>query len=198
MAKGFYQLTTKGGFPLDEVVSALQKCIRRGLEEEAMFWSLELSDSGFGQYLWRRLMIIAAEDIGLADPQALTLTTSGWLATKESTRSFSKPPGMELEFLGIVILYLCRSPKNREGDDFVSYMLEQRKRGMRLEVPDYALDAHTARGRQMKRGDEFWWQVSSRLQPEVEVAGNCYKAKLRKLSCPVNQLKLEILDREWL
>jgi len=50
---GYYELKTHGGHALGEVTSALQKSIRRGLEKEAMFWALEMSDSGFGQYLWR-------------------------------------------------------------------------------------------------------------------------------------------------
>ncbi len=68
-SKPHYVLKTKGGYLLDEVVSALQKCIRRGREEEAMYWALEMAESGCGKYLWRRLMIIGAEDVGLADPQ---------------------------------------------------------------------------------------------------------------------------------
>jgi replication-associated recombination protein RarA len=94
-----------------------------------MFWALEMSDSGYGQYLWRRLMVIAVEDVGLADPQALTLTVSGWLSTKECTKSFTQAPGMKTEFLGMVILYLCRAPKNREGDDFCWYVMERRQAG---------------------------------------------------------------------
>lgn len=191
MAKRHYDVKTTGGYPLDEVVSALQKSIRRGLEEEAMYWALEMAEGGFGQYLWRRLMVIAAEDIGLADPQALVMTTSGWIATKESTKSFSQPPGMRTEFLGIVILYLCRCSKNREGDDFVWYIMERRKRDWHIEIPDCALDGHTERGRRMKRGDAFWWEQSSKLDREVEIDGNPYKAKMKALSPLTDQPKPE-------
>lgn len=182
MEKQRHELTTKNGYPLDEVTSALQKCIRRGLEEEALFWSLEMSDSGYGQYLWKRLMIIAAEDIGLADPQALTLTVSGWLATKESTKSFSQAPGMKTEFLGLVLLHLCRAPKNREGDDFICYLLARRQKGLRLTVPDAALDEHTDRGRKMGRGEEFWQEESSKLDKPVVIEGDRYKQKLAAMT----------------
>ncbi len=184
MPRPHSELKTKSGYALDEVVSGLQKCIRRGLEEEAMYWALEMSDSGFGQYLWRRLMIIAAEDIGLAEPQALVVTTSGWIATKESTKSFTQAPGMKIEFLGLVILHLCRCLKNREGDDFVCYVMERRKKGWRIEIPDYALDGHTDRGRKMGRGNEFWYQESCKLDRPVEVNGNVYEKKLQALSSP--------------
>lgn len=176
-----FDTKTAGGYALDEVTSALQKCIRRGLEEEAMFWALEMADSGYGQYLWRRLMVIAAEDIGLADPQALIVASGGWLATKESTKSFTSPPGMKLEFLGPTILYLCRAPKNREGDDFCWYIMERRKRGLRLQVPDFALDEHTDRGRQMGRGRAFWFEEASKLHGTVEIDANKYGTLVRQL-----------------
>ncbi len=182
MGYSSYELKTHGGYRLDEVVSALQKAVRRGLEEEALFWALEMAESGFGQYLWKRLMVIAAEDIGLADPQALVLTTMGWTATKECTKSFTQAPGMKVEFLGAVILYLCRAKKNREGDDFACYMMERRKRGLRLPIPDFALDEHTDRGRQMGRGEEFWQQESSKLNKPVVIEGDKYKAKLAAMT----------------
>lgn len=188
MGYSSYELKTHGGYALDEVTSALQKCIRRGLEEEAMYWALEMADSSYGQYLWRRLMVIAAEDIGLADPQALVLTTLGWIATKECTKSFTKTPGMKTEFLGMVILHLCRAAKNREGDDFACYMMERRKRGLWLPIPDYALDEHCERGRQMGRGEEFWWMESSKLNKAVPIEGDKYKGLLRGLT--ERQLKL--------
>jgi replication-associated recombination protein RarA len=61
-----YALQTAGGYPFYEVASALQKEIRRGREEEAMYWALELAGQ-YDDFLWRRLAIIASEDIGPAD-----------------------------------------------------------------------------------------------------------------------------------
>ncbi len=100
---------------------------------------------------------------------------------------------MKTEFLGMVILYLCRSAKNREGDDFVWYVTERRKQGWQLPIPDFALDWHTGRGRRLKREVAFWWEESSKLEPEVEVEGNRYKAKLRELCDSVIQAKLDML-----
>ena len=64
----FGEMKTPGGYRNSEVTSALQKSIRRGLEEEALFWGSELDLAGYGAYAWKRLRIIASEDIGLADP----------------------------------------------------------------------------------------------------------------------------------
>lgn len=175
------EMRTKGGYMLDEVVSALQKSIRRGLEQESLYWSLELAESGFGQYLWKRLLVISSEDIGLADPMALILTHAAWASTKETTLSFAKPPGMRTEFLGVAVLYLARACKNREGDDAVWLAMEKRKRGWKLDVPDYALDFHTAAGRKLKRGMQFWFDEAAKLQNEVEIGGNPYGQLVREM-----------------
>ncbi len=161
MMRGRYDLTTKNGYPLDEVVSAIQKSIRRGLEEEAAYWALELADSGMGQYLWRRLMVIAFEDIALGDPEVVRLVVAGWLATKEATKTWAE---MRHEMLGTVILAMCRAKKCREGDDFLWYVMTRREHGEKREIPDYALDEHTARGRSMGRGRAFWFEEASRFE----------------------------------
>ena len=58
---------TQNGYDLYELLSALQKCIRRGLEEQAVYFAVELD--GFNPTaLWNRLKIIASEDIGAANP----------------------------------------------------------------------------------------------------------------------------------
>ena len=62
----FSQLKTHGGYLAGEVTSALQKSIRRGDERGAVFWASELDLSGYGKYVWKRLKIIASEDIGPA------------------------------------------------------------------------------------------------------------------------------------
>ena len=66
-------MLTNGGFNGYEVTSALQKCIRRGLERDAMFWATELwasCDKTGREYIWHRLRVIASEDVGLADNNA--------------------------------------------------------------------------------------------------------------------------------
>ena len=65
-----------GNYEFDEVASSLQKMIRRGKEYEACYWSYALHQSGFGQYLWRRLSIICCEDIGNGDLTASMLVSS--------------------------------------------------------------------------------------------------------------------------
>jgi len=79
-----FKLQTQEGYPFDEAVSALQKSIRRGLEEEAMFWAAEL-ETRYHDYLWKRLQVISVEDIGIADPQVV-------LYVAEMRRLYSTSP----------------------------------------------------------------------------------------------------------
>jgi hypothetical protein len=45
------------GYPADEAFSAIQKCIRRGQSDEALFWTTEANVSGLGAWVWRRLFV---------------------------------------------------------------------------------------------------------------------------------------------
>src|SRR4051794_35659972 len=53
---------TSRGYDAREVVSALQKSIRRSDPDAALYWGVELARSGYGAWLWKRLRIIAVED----------------------------------------------------------------------------------------------------------------------------------------
>src|SRR3982751_2543757 len=63
---------TVHGFAADELVSALQKSIRRGMVENAALVAYEMYASGpdFEDQVWRRLQIISVEDVGLGRAEA--------------------------------------------------------------------------------------------------------------------------------
>lgn len=142
---------TKNGYAFDEVTSAIQKAIRRGQEEEALYWAYELVDGGAWNYLFKRLRVIAAEDIGLADPQAAILTNSvytglvmEWARRQANDQKWFSP---DMNIIGMVVMYLVRAPKNRVCDIKTTLIWEKRKAGWKLEVPDYSVDQHTTRGK---------------------------------------------------
>lgn len=68
----YHDIVTPSGHPGDEVISALQKFIRRGETELAVRAAYELYLTGeeLTAYLWRRLLVISAEDVGLGEPMA--------------------------------------------------------------------------------------------------------------------------------
>lgn len=155
---GKYQPTTKRGYDLYEVVSALQKTIRRNLPEEAVYWALELFDSGFAKYLWKRMLIISAEDINSPETiSAVKTLHDNYFMDKE------KPHRI---YITRAVLLLCESPKNRNADHYQNlndYNKEKR------EIPMYALDKHTLRGKKMGRTKlDFFENEQKSLSPLVE------------------------------
>ncbi|MCA9388415.1 hypothetical protein KC644_01475 [Candidatus Berkelbacteria bacterium] len=163
MAFNFHAISTVNGFNLAEVASALQKAVRRAQEEEALHWAIEMADSGFSKYMFKRLKIIAAEDIGLIDPQAFQLTKMAEDAYEQEKKASKSEP--DKLYIALAVLYLVRSKKNREVDDFLGTILHQRENGKFPEVPDYAVDGHTQRGKQKKETKlQMWWNSGRVLQ----------------------------------
>jgi len=154
---------TRNGYALEEVISALQKEIRRGNEEQAHYWALELTPK-FEVYLWRRLCIIANEDVGLANPQLLALVPVQRALYFDLRENGNGKSGCRL-VLANTILALCRSPKSRLADVFNCAVEQDKFKGEKRPIPDYALDKHTARGRALGRGFEHWREEGVQLHP---------------------------------
>lgn len=148
-------LKTANGYMFSEVASAFQKSIRRGLEEEALYWGTELDKSGYGEDAWIRMRVIVSEDIGLAEPMMPAVLWSlyqMWLAQRKKKDEKHYP---ERLFLVHGILLLVRAKKSRIVDHAtITYYAGALPH---QEIPDYALDKHTMRGRSMGRGfDHFF------------------------------------------
>ena len=155
-----YQPLTQHGHPLGEVASAFQKAIRRGLEDEALHWGVELDISNYGEYAWKRMRIITSEDIGLAElhlPAQIRALYDNWV---DQRKKKDDKHGPERLFLIHGILLLVRSHKSRLVDHaLITYYGNHAKR----EIPDWALDKHTFRGRRLKRGVKHFFEEGIRL-----------------------------------
>lgn len=154
-------LKTKNGYAADEVISALQKDIRRGNIDASVWWAYCLFISGdkFISKLWERLLTISVEDIGLANPLANTIV----LNAKNSSLLPYDHEGDIILFALFAAAYLAESPKNRYIDE-VKNVYKTKKNY--LQIPDYALDKHTTRGKKLKRDDEHFWTIAAKLDPE--------------------------------
>jgi replication-associated recombination protein RarA len=151
----FGQLKTLGGYLNSECTSALQKCIRRGLEEEALFWASELDLAGYGAYVFKRLRIIASEDIGIADPNVCTQIRALWENWTEQRKNKEDRSLAERLFLVHAVLICVRARKSRMVDTSLITMYEGDR--PKRKVPDFAYDLHTMRGRKLGRGvDHFF------------------------------------------
>lgn len=181
---------TLSSVPYDECISGIQKMIRRGKEKEALILAHELCASGYPAAVARRLMIIACEDIGLANPQVVAQVYTlcmGYLVLKKDARA-----GMNPEPLAIYmsIMLLTRSPKNRETDDAQIWMLAARDRKLTdprqvIDENPVIVDCHTDAGKERLRNlarsrgttykeeaDREFLEEGSLLYPHVVVDGN--------------------------
>ena len=173
----FFLLKTKNGYQLDEVVSALQKSIRRGLERDALFWALELCPK-FENYLWRRLLVVAYEDVSALVPGIIPVSIS--VMKKDYFEFREKGDSACLLVLTSAILLMCRSPKARIADNLLLTLGYAIDDGYRPEIPDFALDKHTRRGRSMGRDGSHFIEEGALLDPISETVDDPYKAELEK------------------
>lgn len=161
----FAEMTTPGGYKCGEVASALQKCIRRGLEEDALFWATELDMAGFGEYVWKRLRIICSEDVGLASPGLAAEIRALYDNWVDQRKKKDERHGPERLFLVHAVFILSRAPKSRMVDHALITLYEGHREPR--EIPDFALDRHTLRGRRMRRGWKHFWEEGARVEGEV-------------------------------
>jgi len=178
-----YRPKTKSGYELDEVVSALQKFIRRGMEYEAVWIAHELIESGYWKYLFRRLMIISAEDLGLASPLAhiLTSTVYSSLVTESKLRgkAWFKPDQNRVD---MVVMYMARAKKSRTVDYLGGTVFKNREAGEKIKLPSFVVDQHTKRGRAMGKGDYEFFCTGSMIKNKGKVdKDEEYKKKCLKL-----------------
>jgi putative ATPase len=98
----------KGGEAFYDQISALHKAVRGSAPDAALYWMCRMLDGGADPlYIGRRLIRMATEDIGLADPRALSLT----LAAVETYERLGTPEG-ELALAEAVIYLACVAKSN--------------------------------------------------------------------------------------
>jgi hypothetical protein len=92
------RIITKRGYDFGEVSSAMQKAIRRADTRLAGYWALELWHSGYGNYVWKRLLTVSAEDVwGLITGEIKALHDSYALVNKGVPARKARGPHLHLE-----------------------------------------------------------------------------------------------------
>ncbi|WP_114913905.1 replication-associated recombination protein A [Acidibrevibacterium fodinaquatile] len=129
------------------LISALHKSLRGSDPDAALYWFARMLTGGEDpRYIARRLARFAAEDVGLADPAALTLALSGW----EAYERMGSPEG-ELA-LAEVVIHLATAPKsNAAYRAFGAAMAAARATGS-LMPPAHILNAPTKLMREIGYG----------------------------------------------
>ncbi len=168
---------TKHGYDHYELLSALQKSIRRGLEYEAVHFAVELEEFN-PTMLWNRLRLIACEDIGPANPLMPILIDV--LQKNYLTEKSKLGESAYKLYLVNAVVCLCFSQKSRISDDLLNVVYTEReKEGKYPAIPEYALDKHTARGKAMGKGIEDFFGEGNKL--ENEAFNNVYIARAKEL-----------------
>ena len=146
----YTRLTSPRGIPVDQLVSVLQKDIRRGNVDNAVLAAYEMlsTSADVAEHLWRRLKLIAVEDVGLGEPLAPLLLEC-------LHRNFDAVPGGDTMMAVHAVRFLALAKKDRtssEHADLVATMV--RSGDLVVSVPDYGLCVHTKAGQEMGRDAE--------------------------------------------
>lgn len=132
-----------------DVVSAFQKSIRGSDVNAALHYLGRLVEAGDLPSIARRLLVIAYEDIGLANPQAGPRT----LAAVETAEKIGFPEARIP--LSNAIIELCLSPKSNSAITAIDLALGDIRKGKSGEVPDHLKDAHYQGAKELGRGIEY-------------------------------------------
>jgi replication-associated recombination protein RarA len=174
------RVRTAHDFPADEVISALQKEIRRGNTENAALLAYEMliTSPELEEYLWGRLQVISVEDIGYGNLNAPILIETLF----QMHSRLPRPRGDRYLFAIHAVRVLCGSQKERGSDDLLNWITRaSQNEGLRPTIPDYAIDMHTRRGQEMGRDYAHFLNEASKVAPELPDADKTYKERLLKL-----------------
>lgn len=129
-----------------DVLSAFQKSIRGSDVNAALHYLGRLIEAGDLPSISRRLIVIAYEDVGLANPQAGART----LAAIETAERIGFPEARIP--LANAVIELCLSPKSNSAVLAIQAALEDIQKGIVGEVPDHLKDAHYKGAKELGRG----------------------------------------------
>lgn len=169
---------TRNGFAVDEVVSCLQKSIRRAMEEEACKYAYELYTTSpmLLEKLWKRLLTISVEDIGFGNLDAAVYVNT----MNEMRKNFPYDDGDQPMYFIHAIRILCQSGKDRSSDFLKNIVIKEAAMGKKIEIMDLALDKHTRRGKEMGRGSKHFFEEACKVIPQIDV-DNDYRERYGKI-----------------
>lgn len=174
------RFTTKKGYGFFEASSAFQKAIRRNEEKLALYFMVEFFNSGYDEYLWKKLKVITSEDVGLAEP-GLVSTIAALHQSYTELKKDAKENKPERLFLVHAVILLCRSRKSRLVD-WAMIKLWREHDHTEVTIPDWAHDMHTLKGKQMGRGiDHFYNEGTELANHEVQPGEEHMKSEAWKL-----------------
>lgn len=159
-----YQITTQNGYDFFECTSSFQKAIRRGDEDNGLFFAVELYNSNYAEYVWKRIFVMVSEDVGLANPDLASQIWSLFEMYTFLKKKNDKHEPEKLHFTHAVLL-LIRSPKSRLVDwALIDAFKKHDERVPNTKPMDVALDKHTRRGKALGRDFNHFFAEGCKLE----------------------------------
>ena len=156
----------KGGDSFYDQISALHKSVRGSHPDAALYWLVRMLDGGADpRYLSRRLIRMASEDIGLADPRALRLT----LDAAETYERLGTPEG-ELALAEAVVYLACAAKSNAVYNAYNAARVFISKDKSRP-VPEHLRNAPTKLMKELGYGKLYRYAHD---EPDAYAAGETY------------------------
>ena len=156
----------KGGEAFYDQISALHKSVRGSNADAALYWFARMLDGGCDPlYIARRVVRMSSEDIGNADPRALSICLAAW----EVQERLGSPEG-ELAVAQAITYLACAPKSNAVYLGFKAAMRAAAEHGS-LEVPLHLRNAPTKLMKQLGYGDEYRYAHD---EPEAYAAGEYY------------------------
>jgi len=147
-------------------ISALHKSVRGSSPDASLYWLCRMMDGGCDlSYLARRIVRIASEDIGNADPRALQICINAW----EAQERLGSPEG-ELALAQAVVYLACAPKSNAVYMAYNQAMADARQSGS-LGVPVHLRNAPTKLMKSLDYGKEYRYAHN---EPEAYAAGENY------------------------
>ena len=120
-----------------DIISAFIKSMRGSDPDAALYWLARMIDAGEDpKFIARRIYILASEDIGNADPQALLIAEAAFKATEVIGY-----PECRIN-LAQAVIYMCLAPKSNAAEAAIDAALAEVREGPRREVPNHLRDRH--------------------------------------------------------
>ena len=181
----------KGGEAFYDQISALHKSVRGSAPDASLYWLCRMLDGGCDPvYLMRRIVRMASEDIGNADPRGLRIALDAW----ESYEKLGKAEG-ELAIAQAVVYLACAPKSNAVYSAFNAAMADVRSEGS-SEVPLHLRNAPTKLMKDLGYAKEYRYANN---EPDAYAAGENYFPEdfaERRYYQPVNRgLEVQIADK---
>lgn len=181
----------KGGDLFYEQISALHKAVRGSSADGALYWFARMLDGGCDPlYIARRVVRMASEDIGNADPRALQICLNAW----DTQERLGSPEGHLA--IAQALTYLAAAPKSNAVYKAFNEAMADVKSQPSYDVPLHLRNAPTQLMKSMDYGAEYRYAHD---EPGAYAAGECYfpeELKSRRYYHPVDRgLEQKIGDK---